>query len=64
MKLTVSRSKNSETYYIQKSYRTDSGKSSTKTVERLGSMKELQARFGEEDTLAKVKEYVSELSAA
>lgn len=64
MKLTVSRSKNLETYYIQKSYRTDSGKSSTKTVERLGSMKELQARFGEEDTLAKVKEYVSELSAA
>ena len=64
MKLTVSRSKNSETYYIQKSYRTDSGKSSTKTVERLGSMKELQARFGEEETLAKVKEYVSELSAA
>lgn len=64
MKLTVSRSKNSETYYIQKSYRTDSGKSSTKTVERLGSMKELQARFGEEDTLSKVKEYVSELSAS
>lgn len=27
-------------------------------------MQELQARFGEEDTLAKVKEYVSELSAA
>lgn len=64
MKLTASRSKNSETYYIQKSYRTDSGKSSTKTVERLASMKELEARFGEEDTLAKVKEYVSELSAA
>lgn len=64
MKLTVSRSKNSETYYIQKSYRTDSGKSSTKTVERLGSLKELQARFGEKDTLAKTKEYVRELSAA
>lgn len=64
MKLTVSRSKNSETYYIQKSYRTDSGKSSTKTVERLGSMKELKARFGGEDTLARVKEYMSELSAA
>lgn len=64
MKLTVSRSKNSETYYIQKSYRTDSGKSSTRTVERLGSLRELQARFGEEDTLAKAKEYVRELSAA
>lgn len=49
MKLTVSRSKNSETYYIQKSYRTDSDKSSTKTVERLGSLKELQARFGKKE---------------
>lgn len=64
MKLTVSRSKHSETYYIQKSYRTNSGKGFTKTVEHLGSLKELQARFGEEDTLAKAKEYVRELSAA
>lgn len=55
MKLTVSRSKNSETYYIQKSYRTDS-----KAVERLGSLKEPQVHFGEEDTLAKTKEYVRE----
>lgn len=52
MKLTVSRSKNSATYYIQKFYRTDSEKSSTKTVRRLGSMKELQIRFVEKNTLA------------
>ena len=51
MKLTVSRSQNSETYYIQKSYRTDSGKSSTKTVERLGSIEELKARFGRKTRL-------------
>lgn len=64
MKLTVSRSRNSETYYIQKSYRTDSGKSSTKTVERLGSMEELKARFGEEDPIGAARAYMKELSSA
>ena len=64
MKLTVSRSQNSETYYIQKSYRTDSGKSSTKTVERLGSIEELKARFGEADPLGAARAYMKELSLA
>ena len=64
MKLTVSRSQNSETYYIQKSYRTDSGKSSTKTVERLGSIEELKARFGEDDPVGAARAYMKELSAA
>ena len=64
MKLTVSRSQNSETYYIQKSYRTDSGKSSTKTVERLGSIDELKARFGDEDPVGAARAYMKELSAA
>lgn len=64
MKLTVSRSQNSETYYIQKSYRTDSGKSSTKTVERLGSIEELKTRFGEEDPIGAARAYMKELSLA
>ena len=64
MKLTVSRSQNSETYYIQKSYRTDSGKSSTKTVERLGSIEEIKARFGEEDPIGAARAYMKELSEA
>lgn len=64
MKLTVSRSQNSETYYIQKSYRTDSGKSSTKTVERLGSIEELKARFGEDDPVGAARAYMKELSAS
>lgn len=64
MKLTVSRSQNSETYYIQKSYRTDSGKSSTKTVERLGSIEELKARFGEEDPIGAARAYMRDLSLA
>lgn len=62
MKLTISKSKNVTLYYVQKSYRTDDGKSSTRTVERLGTMEELKARFGEENTLEAVKEYVRQLS--
>ncbi len=62
MKLTVSRSKNSTLYYVQKSFRTDDGRSSTKTVERLGRLEELIARFGAEDPVGAAKVYVRELS--
>ena len=64
MKLTISKSKNATLYYVQKSYRTDDGKSSTRTVERLGSMEELKSRFGEENTMDAVKAYIRELTAA
>lgn len=62
MKLTISKSKNATLYYVQKSYRTDDGKSSTKTVERLGTMEELIARFGAEDPVGAAKAYIKELS--
>lgn len=64
MKLTISKSKNATLYYIQKSYRTDSGKSSTRTVERLGTIEEVKARFGEDNTMDAVKEYIKELTLA
>lgn len=64
MKLTISKSKNATLYYIQKSYRTDSGKSSTRTVERLGTIEEVKARFGEENTMDAVKEHIKELTLA
>lgn len=64
MKLTISRSKNAESYYVQKSYRTDSGKSSTRTVERLGTIAEVKARFGEENTMESVKAYIRDLTKA
>ena len=64
MKLTISKSKNATLYYVQKSYRTDSGKSSTRTVERLGTIEEVKSRFGEENTLEAVKKYIKELTAA
>lgn len=64
MKLTVSKSKNATLYYVQKSYRTDSGKSSTRTIERLGTIEEVKARFGEENTMDAVKAYIKELTLA
>lgn len=64
MKLTISKSKNATLYYVQKSYRTDSGKSSTRTVERLGTIEEVKSRFGEENTLEAVKKYIKDLTAA
>lgn len=64
MKLTISKSRNATLYYVQKSYRTDSGKSSTRTVERLGTIEEVKARFGEENTMDAVKAYIKELTLA
>lgn len=64
MKLTISKSKNATLYYVQKSYRTDSGRSSTRTVERLGTIEEVKARFGEENTMDAVKAYIKELTLA
>ena len=46
MKLTISRSKNSISYYISQSYINDSGKSTTKTIRKLGTLAELSARLG------------------
>ncbi len=46
MKLTISGSKNSESLYIQKSYKNNQGKSSTKTVRKLGKLKDLCETLG------------------
>ena len=57
MKLTKSGSKNSPTYYVQKSMWIND-KSTTKTVERLGSLEELKARAGDMDPIEWANEYV------
>lgn len=56
MNLTKSGSKNSPTYYIQKSIRIGN-KTSTKTIERLGSIEEIKARCGDQDPIEWAKEY-------
>ena len=63
MKLTKSGSKNTPTYYVQKSIWIND-KSTTKTVERLGSIEELKARAGDIDPIECTKEYVKKLTLA
>lgn len=61
MKLTCAGTKNSPTYYIQKSVRIGN-KTTTKTVERLGSIAEIKARCGNDDPIEWAKEYTKKLT--
>ena len=63
MKLKISRSKNSCTLYVQKAYRDKTGKSTSKIVERLGSLDEVRARAGAQDPVEWAKAYVQRLTA-
>jgi len=63
MKLVCSGSKNAPTYYIQKSVRIN-GKSTTKTIERLGSLDEIKARSGKTEPLVWAYEYAKKLTNA
>ena len=51
-------------YYVQKSYRKENGRPATKNYERLGTIDELRARFGEDDPIGGAKKYIAELTAA
>ena len=64
MILKACKSKNYTFYYVQKSFRTNDGKCSTKNVERLGTIEDLKARFGESDPVGEARKYVAELTAA
>ncbi len=61
MKLTCAGTKNSPTYYIQKSIRIGN-KTTTKTVERLGSLDEIKARCGDSDPIEWAKKYTKKLT--
>ena len=44
MKLTISKSKNSATFYVQKSIRKSNGSVSSVTIEKLGNLDQVRAR--------------------
>ncbi len=46
-------------YYVQKSYRNEDGKPSTKYVERLGTLEDQEKRFGGEDPVGEAKKYLA-----
>lgn len=63
MRLKKSISKNNSiTYSIIKDYTNLNGKRSTCVYEALGNFKNLQERFGYEDTMEKVQEYIDSLN--
>ena len=62
MKLKISRSKNSCTLYVLKSYRDSTGKSTSRIVERLGSLDEVRQRAGDMDPIEWSRAYVSRLT--
>lgn len=62
MRLNV-RTINGYSYYsIIKDYTNIKGKRTTKIFEKLGNQKQVEERFGKDDTINKIKEYINELN--
>ena len=59
MRLKITKSKNKVHYSIIKDFTNLSGKRTTKVFENLGNQQQVEERFGKEDTLNKIKEYVN-----
>ena len=62
MKLTISKSKNSVHFYVQKSIRKKGGGTTSIMVEKLGSLEEVRTKAGGKDPYAWAQDYVNELS--
>ena len=62
MKLTVSKSKNSASFYVQKSIRKPNGSVTSVTIEKLGNLDEVRTKAGGKDPYVWAQEYVNELN--
>lgn len=62
MKLTVTKSKNSACFYVQKSIRKKSGGTTSITIEKLGNIDEVRAKANGKDPYVWAQEYVDELN--
>ena len=62
MRLHIRKQKNYSYYSIIKDYTTLDGKRTTKIFEKLGNQTQVEKRFGKEDTILKIKEYVNKLN--
>ena len=58
MKVSISKSKNAESFYIKQSYIDGNGKSTSRTIRKLGTLKDLLAEHGptREDVMKWAKE--------
>ena len=62
MRLSIRRKLNQSYYSIIEDYTTISEKRTTRTVEILGNQSKIEERFGKENTILKIKEYIEELN--
>lgn len=62
MRLKTSKSKNSTLFYIIKDYTNLNGKRTTNIFEKLGNKQQVEERFGKNDTLNKIKDYINKLN--
>ncbi len=62
MRLVVNKSKSNITYCIIQDYTNLNGKRSTCIYEALGNIDNIKERFGKDDTMNKVKEYIASLN--
>ena len=62
MRLSYSKSKNATLFYIIKDYTNLKGKRTTKIFEKLGNQQQIEERFGKEDTLNKINEYIKNIN--
>lgn len=62
MRLKITNSKNQVHYSIIKDYTPIDGKRTTKIFENLGNQQQIEERFGNVNTINKIKEYISSLN--
>lgn len=62
MRLNIRKINNYSYYSIIKDYTKLNGKRSTKIFEKLGNQKQVEERFGKDNTINKIKEYINELN--
>jgi len=62
MRLSITKSKNNKCYMIIKDYTTSEGKRTTKVYESLGNQTQIEERFGKDNTIDKIQEYISNLN--
>ncbi len=60
MKLYIYNSKTNTTFYMVKAYRTNEGKSTSKIIEKLGTLEEVKKKANGEDPIVWAKKYVEE----
>ncbi len=61
MRLNIIKSKNATNYFVIKDYTTSEGKRTTAVFEKLGNQEQVELRFGSNDTINKIKEYIKSL---